>query len=43
MSGWTKIKVIAAIVPTIGTIIGYILDDKVAKHEKAEKEESKKK
>lgn len=37
MSGWTKIKVIAAIIPTIGTIIGYILDDKVKQHEKEEK------
>ena len=43
MSGWTKIKVIAAIVPTIGTIIGYILDDKVKQHEKTEENESKKK
>ena len=39
---WTKIKIIATIVPAIGTIIGIILDDKVAKHEKQEKESKKK-
>lgn len=38
MSTWTKLKVVAAIIPTIGTIIGYILEDKVKKHEKEEKD-----
>ena len=41
MSTWTKLKVVAAIIPTIGTIIGYILEDKVKKHEKEEEKDKK--
>lgn len=35
---WTKLKILGVLIPAIGSIIGIIIDDKVAKAEKKERE-----
>lgn len=34
---WTKLKILGVLIPAIGSIVGIIIDDKVAKAEKKEK------